>query len=170
MEEKMDEHKLKEVLHYIIENTSNSPNVFKTHLFKILYFADFNYYELNNKLITNATYAKLPKGPAPRNFDSIVKKLISEGKVKKQIIVQKFPNSIKEYRCGKYISLLGVSSKLTLDEIKVIDEAISLAKGMTATQISEYSHGDAPWKLAKDNDDLDPELVFYRTPTYAKTQ
>ena len=33
---------------------------------------------------------------------------------------------------------------------------------MTTEQVSEYSHEDTPYKLAKKNENLDPELVFYK--------
>jgi hypothetical protein len=33
--------------------------------------------------------------------------------------------------------------------------------------ISEYSHGDKPWKATGMNEDLDYELAFYRRPPYS---
>lgn len=38
---------------------------------------------------------------------------------------------------------------------------------MNASQISEYSHGDMPWRATKDYEDINYELVFYRDPKYS---
>ena len=37
---------------------------------------------------------------------------------------------------------------------------------MNASQVSAYSHGDMPWKSAKEQEDLDYEMVFYRDELY----
>ncbi len=37
---------------------------------------------------------------------------------------------------------------------------------MSAKEVSEYSHGDMPWMIAEDNEDLEYEYVFYRDPEY----
>ena len=39
--------------------------------------------------------------------------------------------------------------------------------GMTARQVSEYSHQDMPYKATKDGEVIDYELVFYRNPIYS---
>ena len=37
----------------------------------------------------------------------------------------------------------------------------------SAKEASNYSHGDMPWMIAEDNDELDYEYVFYRDPEYS---
>lgn len=37
---------------------------------------------------------------------------------------------------------------------------------MNATQISDYSHGDMPWKVTEDYGPIDYAFVFYRDPEY----
>ena len=37
---------------------------------------------------------------------------------------------------------------------------------MSAKEISDYSHGDMPWKVAENDEELDYEFVFYRNPEY----
>lgn len=73
--------KFKEVLHYIINDCGTKKNVGKTVLYKLLYFSDFNFFELYEKSMTNESYRKLPRGPAPIHFDVAVKELIDEGKI-----------------------------------------------------------------------------------------
>ena len=57
--------KFKQVLHYFIDETSSFDNIGKKALFKLLYFNDFDYYELFEEKLTGEVYAKLQHGPAP---------------------------------------------------------------------------------------------------------
>ncbi len=58
--------KFKNVLLYILEHCAGKPNVGETVLYKLLYFSDFNYYELYEEHLTGAKYRKLPYGPVPQ--------------------------------------------------------------------------------------------------------
>ena len=156
---KLDRKKLKNVLHYIIHQTMQD-KVYKTHLWKILYFSDFDFYEKNNRLITNETYSRLDRGPAPRHFNEIVKELKNEKIIKSEKI--QWDKGFKE----KFFSLRQPNF-LPQEEIEQIDDAIKKCSGMTAEQVSEYSHEDTPYKLAKKNENLDPEFVFYRLKKYS---
>ncbi len=64
----------KQVLHYIIHKCGHLENVGKTVLYKILYFCDFDYYELNEESLTGESYVKFPRGPAPTHFSEIIEK------------------------------------------------------------------------------------------------
>jgi hypothetical protein len=158
---KFDKEKFKSVLHYIINKTSNKANVGKVVLFKILYFADFNFYEKFDKLITNETYKKIEFGPAPVDFDLAVSELINESKVE---LIEKKVNNFKQY---KYISYNEPKFNLSSEELIEIDNAINIIGSMDGRRASAYSHEDTPWKVSEMNELLDPELVFYRTDIYS---
>jgi uncharacterized phage-associated protein len=159
---KLNKEKFKQVLHYIVDSCKTKDNIGKVALFKLLYFSDFNFYEIHEKSITNETYVKLPKGPAPRHFDEIVKEMEKEGKVKS--VSRKFMGKTQY----ALISLRQPDlSELTAPEIKTIDLVIGLLSSMNATQVSEFSHGDMPWKATKDMEEIDYELVFYRNDLYS---
>ncbi len=53
------------MLHYIIYSVGNLPHIGKTVLWKLMYFSDFDYYELYEKHLTGEQYRKLEHGPAP---------------------------------------------------------------------------------------------------------
>lgn len=55
--------KFKNILLYILERCAGNYNVGETVLYKLLYFSDFNYYELYEEHLTGANYRKLPYGP-----------------------------------------------------------------------------------------------------------
>ena len=59
------------------------------------------------------------------------------------------------------------TDKLNVNEIKVIEENILKLSDMSSAEISNYSHGDRPWRLSDDNEELNYEAVFYRKPEYS---
>lgn len=162
---KFNKDKFKDALAYIISKLESNVSVGKTVLCKILYFSDFNYYELFEKSITNESYQKYEHGPFPIHFEEIINELIKEGtlSIKEEPY---FNRNICRYKLNKKIEI----SHLTTKEINFINQLISDFKAknlLSANAISAYSHGDMPWKIAKDNEILDYESVFYRDPEYA---
>jgi uncharacterized phage-associated protein len=159
---KFDMEKFKEVLHYVIHKCGHLENVGKTVLFKILYFLDFDYYELFEEPLTGESYRKLEHGPAPVHFDRVVKELENED------IVEICDIEIGKYTQHKYISLKEPKlDLLTGNELKIIDEDIARYSTMNATRISEFSHGDLPYKATRDGEIIDYELVFYRDSLFS---
>lgn len=153
--------KFKNMLHYIIHKCGSNPNVGKTVLFKLLYFSDFNYFELYEKPLSNETYIRLPHGPAPTHFDIAVEELIKEEKI--DVNPKPLYSNKLQYR---YTSLREPEMNFSSNELDVIDDVIGTLSRMNATQISEYSHGDMPWRAAEDYELMEYSFVFYRDPQY----
>jgi hypothetical protein len=55
----------KNVILYILERCAGKTNAGETVLYKLLYFSDFNYYEMYEEHLTGAKYRKLPYGVVP---------------------------------------------------------------------------------------------------------
>lgn len=149
--------KFKEVLHYVISKCGKRPNVGLTVLYKLLFFSDFNYYEICEEKMTGESYYKLPKGPAPVHFLPAANELESEGKI------HHYMGSFMGYSQKKYESLK--TPELTLlneNEMTIIDKVIETCGNMNATEISKFSHEDISWRATEDNEEIDYELVFYR--------
>ncbi|MFH1503656.1 MAG: Panacea domain-containing protein [Candidatus Diapherotrites archaeon] len=160
-----DKEKFKQVLHYIISKVGTLDNVGKTILYKILYFSDFDNYELNEISITGERYFKLAHGPAPSDFDNIVDELEKEEKIKKiDARYGGFPQIKFLSLCKPNLGLLNAS------ELQLIEKVINKLSSMSAKQVSSYSHEDMPWKATKDNEEIDYELVFYRSPTFSVSE
>ena len=152
-----DLEKFKQVLHHVIYKTSSFDNVGKTVLYKILYFTDFNFYELFEEKLTGETYLKYPFGPAPRDFDVVIDELKEDGLIEEKTWVE------GEYKRIKYISTVEPNTlKITKEELDFINENIDKYSQFNAAQISEHSHKDIPYLTAEDFEELDYELVFYR--------
>ena len=151
--------KVEQVLHYIIHEAGHLPHVGKTVLFKLLYFCDFDYYEMYEEPLTGEQYKKLDYGPAPIHFDEAIEKLRTKGKILD--VKANFHGHLQ----AKYISLdepdVGL---LSAKELEAINETLKRLSSMNATQISAYSHLDIPWNVTQDKEMIDYELVFYRDP------
>lgn len=157
----LNKKKFKSLLHYIISKCGANPNVGKTVLYKLLYFSDFNYFEIYEKPLTNETYKRLPHGPAPTHFDLAISELEKEGKISVDSIL--LYADVNQFR---YKSLKEPEIDFTKNELHVINEVIDKLSKMNATQISEYSHGDMPWRAAEDYEIMKYSFVFYRDPKY----
>lgn len=158
----LNKEKMKQFIHYIIAKCHDKPNFGKTVLYKLMYFSDFNYYELYETLITDEVYIKRRHGPIPTHFDDCCNELKNENKIdnKEEIVYSLSRN--------KHFSLKKAdTSLLSNNELKVIDDVIKKLSHMTAREISTYSHGDKPWRVAKLYDELNPEFVFYRDEEYS---
>ena len=151
--------KFKQVVHFFISRTSSLDNIGKKALFKILYFNDFNYYELHEKKLTGEVYAKLEHGPAPRHFDEVISELKDEGKVVETKATYYGRTQIRYMSPTKPdVSLLDAN------ELEHLEDTLCRYSSMNGGQIEALSHKDMPWEIAKINKNLDYEMVFYRDP------
>lgn len=162
-EKKFNKEKFKAVLHYIINECGCKHNVGRTVVYKLLYFSDFNFFELYEKSLTNETYKKYIRGPVPSHFYESIEELIEEDKV-----LEEFENFIEGRKKYNYSSLKKPDISLLNDmELAVIDDVIEKLSSMTANQISDYSHGDMPWRATEDSKPIKYSFVFYRDPDYS---
>lgn len=154
--------KLKNVVLYILEHCAGKPNIGETVLYKLLYFCDFNYYELYEEHLTGATYRKLPYGPVPQNLDTIINQMVDDRQL------QRVKTEYHGYPQIRYLPLEKADLvAFRASEMEVIDRVIWQMSDWSATAISEYSHGDKPWRATENNDFIDYELAFYRRAPYS---
>ncbi len=154
---RFDREKFKQILLYVIEKCGSKINVGKTVIYKLLYFIDFDYYELNEEYLTGESYRKIGHGPAPCHFEEVEKELLENKKIFKTIV------DYHDYKQIKYIPLVKSNiNLLTAIDKEVIDNAIERLSSMNATQIEDYSHEDIPYEITADLDIIDYETVFYR--------
>ncbi len=154
--------KFKEILLYVLEKCAGKPNIGETLLYKLLYFSDFNYYEIYEEHLTGAEYRKLPYGPVPQKLDSILKQMIADK------MIERFKTEYHGYPQTRYIPLTKPNLKcLRASEKDVLDKVIEQYSDWSASAISEYSHKDMPWLASKDGEVIDYELAFYREQPYS---
>lgn len=154
--------KLQDVLLYILERCAGKPNFGETLLYKILYFSDFNYYEIYEEHLTGAEYRKLPYGPVPQKLDAIMKNMVDSK------LLDRYKTNYHGYPQTRYLPLVKPNLRnLKASEIDIIDKVIDQYSDWSATAISDYSHKDMPWLASNDGDVIDYELVFYREAPYS---
>ena len=154
--------KFKTMLHYIISRCESQENFGRVVLYKLLYFSDFNNYEKYEKPISGETYIRKRMGPVPTHFSTAIGELINENKI------NEISEVVINYSKYEYSSLAKPDlNLLTKDEQQVIDDTINKISHYYSKEISEYSHGDIPWRLANEGEALNYEAVFYRDPEYS---
>ncbi|CAN5153433.1 hypothetical protein BH09BAC2_BH09BAC2_17400 [soil metagenome] len=154
--------KFKNVFLYILERCAGKPNVGETVLYKLLYFSDFNYYELYEEHLTGANYRKLPYGPVPQKLDTIVAQMMESGQI--QRIKTEYFDKIQT----RYIPLIKADlTEMKASEKEVIDKVIQQLSDWSASAISNYSHKDMPWLASKEGEEINYELAFYRDAPFS---
>lgn len=154
--------KFKAMIHYILSRCQFKDNLDRMVLFKLLYFSDFNNYEIYEKSISGETYIRKRMGSIPSHFTSAIDELIDKGKINET------SKLVINYRKYKYSCLKEPDlSLLSIEELQVIDDTINRISHFLSKEISEYLHGDISWRLASEGEPLNYEPVFYRDPEYS---
>lgn len=154
--------KFKQVLLYILETAGARPNIGLTVLYKLLYFIDFDYYEKYEMQLMGLTYFKNTHGPAPREFKMVIDQMIADGEVE-QVASKYFTREQKKYLPRKSPDL----SLLNGRELEMIDSVLERYGDKSATQLSEMSHRDTPWKATESGENIDYDLAFYRPDEFS---
>ncbi len=154
--------KFKQVFLYILESCAGKPNVGETVLYKLLYFVDFNHYEIYESHLSGATYQKLPDGPVPKRINEVIKMMLGDGEIKR----------IKTKYYGKpqirYLPMVKADLQIMkASEMQVIDRVIDQFSDWTAKAIDTYVHLDMPLIVSKEGQDIDYELAFYRETPFS---
>lgn len=162
---KVDEDKLKNAILYILEKCGGKPNLGETVLYKLLYFIDFDNYELYGEPITKINYLKWQFGPVPsiKDYNPVISEMIKDGQLK--IISQDYYGLTQK----RYIALKNCEINVFKpNELKIMDSVFNRLSDMSANQIENYVHGDAPWQIAGEKQFIDYNLVFERVSPYAR--
>ena len=130
-------------------------SIYKSKLFKLLFYADFSHFKKYNASITGLPYAHLPYGPVPNNYNTLIGVILN---VDSSIYIQ-------EKIAGDYPGEVILSAKPTenifsKDEIEIIRNIQDYFAQFSCLQIENFSHEEIGYKKTKDG-----ELISY---DYAK--
>ncbi len=159
---KLNRLKLETVILYMTESCGAKPRMDISLLLNMLYFCDFNYYELHEEQLTGLLYTKQSAGPSPENITPILKEMENEEKL------HRIKSSYKGIPHYKYLP--GVQAdlmKLSAAEKEVIDRVIEQYSGWPAKALSNYAREDMPLRATQPGESIEYELVFYRKPPYS---
>ncbi|MDO5860900.1 Panacea domain-containing protein [Methanobrevibacter sp.] len=141
---------------YILSRCYNKPNLGKTVLCSMLYFIDFEYYEIYGTSLTKETYIKSRKGIKPKHFLEITQDLINQ----KRLFLRKEPyynRTIHRY----YLTIIP-QAKFSEKELEIIDSNINRLSNHNATSIAKYTRDDPPFSMANLGEEIDHRHVFSR--------
>ena len=149
--------KFKQVFLYILKRIGAKPNIGKTVLYKLLYFIDFDYYELFEEQLMGLEYIKNHYGPTPVDFDNLTKQMEDNGEIE-EIKTKHFDFEQTKYLPVKEPDL----SMLSARELEHINKVLEKHSDKSARELSDFSHKDIPWISAEDKEVVEYEAVFYR--------
>ncbi len=126
--------------------------ILKTKLMKLLFYADFLHFKLNEVSITGARYAHAPHGPVPDQFETWLTALVDW---KKEIVYteQSFGNHMGE----AYISGEPDWPVFSASELAALATVKDKFEQYNASRIREYSHCEKGYQETKDG-----EIISYR--------
>jgi len=157
--------KLRQLILYILSKCGGKPNFGETVLYKLLYFMDFDAYEVLGKPITGMNYIHQKFGPMPqlKQYQSVVQIMRDDQEIK--IFNQNYYGMTQK----RYVALKDYNmDNFSIKEKELIDNVIGRLSDLSARQIEEYVHGDAPWQSTDDNEIIPYDLVIYRRLPYAQ--
>lgn len=137
----------------------------KKKLAKLLYFADFDFYELNGEPITGDTYYALPMGPFPTNLDTITSSMKAGGKLAVDSIEEFGPGYIRT-EVYRRTDSADAFPHLSNQERRMIERTAKKYGALTGKQLEDLSHQEAPYiavyASTGPQQEIPYELAYYR--------
>jgi hypothetical protein len=155
--------RLREMILYIAQRSMFDARFGKTKLVKLLYFADFTSFRETGRPITGHQYVKLPNGPFPDHFETLLAEMVAEG----DLVIDEVPMSAQLKPRYRFIPQRAANLDLfTGKNIAVVDSVMMEFRRDTGKSIAEASHGLA-WKTTRDNQPIPYEasLLSDESPT-----
>jgi len=145
------------LLLYLLQQTAGNMNITEKEIPKLMYFCDFNYFEIYEEQLSGSSYFKMNNNLRIENFRQVISALI---KNKNLIRIEIQKDQKKEKK------LLAVSSPnlkcLNAAELEIIQQVIVSFQGWSAQKISDYLLDDIPLKVTEVGELIRYNLVFYR--------
>jgi len=131
----------------------------KKKLAKLLYYADFDYFERYEENLIGDTYRRLPMGPFPCGLEEAVSSMKVQGTLETvQLDTAPGYTPTEVYRLTKKPN----TDKLNEHEIEILDRVISKYGHLSGTQLENLTHAEAPYLGTEEQGVIDYELAFYR--------
>jgi len=131
----------------------------KKKLAKLLYFADFDFYEKNQRSITGDVYRALPMGPFPVALEKVTTDMEKGKEIAiEQVAEREGYNATEVYRSLAQPDVSAFSS----DEIKMLDRVALKYGHLSGKQLEDLSHAEAPYAGTEPGKEIYYELSYYR--------
>jgi len=160
---KFNEKKFKEAILFLLSQSPIHTIEGKKKLAKLLYFADFNYFEAYEQPLTGASYRALPMGPVPDELEKMLKEL----KGKEVSVVKKnigLPNDMMVFSLTANKSI-PVFTSLSDKEKNVLQKVYNDYGDLSGKVLEDLTHSEAPYNAVAQGEHIPYELSFYRDKT-----
>ena len=149
------EERLRELILYIAEESREDIYFGAVKLNKILWMADFMAYAQRGEPLTGVPYQRLQQGPAPRRLAPVRNAMIRAKEV------QEVQQQRGKHTQKRLLPLRAADTSLFEDwQIELVDGLIKSMQGVTAKELTAFSHGVA-WRSAAEKGALIPyEAAF----------
>jgi len=150
--------KYKKMLLFMLNcGADNDRMITKTKLAKLLYLADFAWFYRHLSSMSGLTYRRIKYGPVPDQYFRAIEELIDENQITMRTGDAHMISPVE-----KNPPTLGLSK----DEQALIKQICKKWKGKNTADIVEFTHGQLPWKLCKENELIPYELIVQEDPEY----
>lgn len=139
----------------LIKAFTSNQSIFKSKLFKLIFYADFSHFKEHGVSITGLQYAHLPYGPVPNNYNSLIGVIMN---VDSSIYIEE--RIANDYPGEVILSSTPAENIFSKDEIETIRKIQDKFAQFTCKGIEEYSHEEVGYKETQNG-----ELISYE---YAK--
>ncbi len=150
---KFDFRKFTEMVRFFASRISG--NLYKTKLFKLLWYSDMYFFREYTKSISGMNYVHYPYGPVPKEYSFLLGLMEKIGAIRILEVENQFGSGDVITATSEYES----GNCLAEDEIEVLRDVLTKFGEMSAGDISEQSHREKGYV-----ETCDMELISY---TYA---
>jgi len=147
--------KFQELILYIATRLGPEAALGRVKLAKLLMASDFGAFERLGEPITGATYEKWPQGHLPRELLLAERDLEAEGAIAVES-ENYYGKRLKRITARREPDMRAFSE----DELAVIERALRIFGFESASHLSELSHQELGWRLAKMKEPIPYETVF----------
>ena len=135
---------------YVLSDTEIS----KTKLLKEMFYSDFLFYRDTGKSITGLEYIKLQHGPVPDKFSFLIDFCYSENVIDYKV------NLYKDREYNAITSKELKVTKLSNEELEIINKVKKYFKNYTAEEIADYSHKEKAYINPKYKERISYDYAF----------
>ena len=149
--------KFRELMLYIADQSRDDPWFGAVKLNKILFYCDFQAFAWLHESITGATYVKLTEGPAPRQLMRERRTIVDEGfaTIETKRVFRFTQQRLTPTKLG-----IMLGENFTDTEKEVVDDVLGFLEPLTAKEVSDLSHDEPGWILAREREVIPYETVW----------
>ena len=136
---------------------STDKKITKTKLAKLVYLADFTWYYNHLTPMSGMSYRRLPRGPVADIYFRAIDEMVEEGQINLEESGRAFMLSMVESGEPPH-------SKLTDEELKMIEAIASAWKDKQTEAVVNFTHEQLPWQICREGEVIPYGLITQEDP------